>query len=164
LAKEGVGSSSQPALEKFYGPAFYLRKDTKDVTEARKKLRNCILSEAPYHVAYTREEILTNMVAPTPWLQALPAAYHPGRGADVIALLRPYWNTKASEPVQHETPYPYDSWVPLAFWGPGMKATKISRQTAVTSLAPTLSQILKTKRPAGAFAPLLSEVLDYTRK
>jgi hypothetical protein len=140
---------------------FYLAPETKDKLGARQKVKECVVKETGVWSAFTRDEILSNQVPNTPWLKNLTSSYNPGRGSDVIGILKPYWNSHGGEPIGHETPYDYDSWVPLVVWWQGIPHKEIHRRVEITSIAPTLARILKTRRPNGATSDYLTEVLDF---
>ena len=128
--------------------------------QARGTLKTCLESLPGVWRAYTKDEILEGKIPNTPWLQYLPSAFHPARGADAVIIFDPYWNSSKIEPINHETSYDYDSWVPLAFWWPGIKKMQVHHRVHLTSLAPTLARILETRRPSGAMDDYLTEVLD----
>lgn len=144
-----------------YSLNLYLAADTKDKEGARKKVKACLnaMTDSVWQ-AFTRDEIMTNQLPQTPWLKNLAGSYNPMRGSDVVGVLNPYWNSEDNRLVNHETPYDYDSWVPLALWWPGIHKHLIHRRVEVTSLAPTLARILNTRRPSGATSEYLTEVLD----
>lgn len=139
----------------------YLADTVKDKRLAREKAKEC-LNEMEHSVwqAFTREDILSGRIPNAPWLKNLAASYYPARGADVVGVLLPYWNSHGSSELSHETPYDYDSWVPLALWWPNAHKKMIHRRVEVLSLAPTLTRLLNARRPSGATAEFLTEVLD----
>ncbi|MDZ4675991.1 MAG: alkaline phosphatase family protein [Oligoflexia bacterium] len=159
LNLSGVGSVG------FLGTSSIHLSDTvkqEDLVDARKKAKQCLIADGSIWSAFTRDEILSNQYPQVPWLKSLAKSYNPARGPDVVGVLNPYWNSSDDNTISHETSYDYDSWVPLAVWWPGVKPRKIHRRVDITSLAPTLSRILETRRPSGATYELLTEVLDAT--
>ncbi|MCC6278128.1 MAG: alkaline phosphatase family protein [Oligoflexia bacterium] len=139
----------------------YIKNLKGDAVAKRLKAKECLKkSGPPYWHVMTKEEVLENRLPQVPWLQNLATSWHPTLGPDVIGVLHPYWNSDDEEVQNHETPYSYDSWVPLSFWGTGVPAKKIYRKVAVTSLAPTLTTLLKIRRPSGAQGPLLEEIVS----
>lgn len=161
LLQKGFGSKKRPALAGFYSMNYYLDGRLKKRERARKALKKCVLSELPKVLwrAYTREEILSGSYPRVSWLKNLTSSYPPRRGADVVGVLRPQWASTQKNIANHETPYAYDSWVPLIFWWPGIDEKKIYDKVSVNSLAPTLSYILKTRRPSGSTKGYLPQVL-----
>ncbi len=157
--KESGVSASQPFI-RTYSLNYFLTDQVTDKKSGREKLKQCLIKSESIWNAYTRDEIMEGRIPQTPWLKRLPTTYHPKRGADVIGVLAPYWNSSSAATVNHETPYDYDSWVPLVVWWKGIPKKIVHKRVAVTSLAPTLARILQTRRPSGATAELLTEVLD----
>ncbi|MCH6548135.1 MAG: hypothetical protein IH798_06785 [Gemmatimonadetes bacterium] len=47
----------------------------------------------------------------------------------------------------HETPYVYDSHVPVLFWGPMITAGWYDRRIATVDIAPTIAALLGIKTP-----------------
>jgi hypothetical protein len=150
---------SRQLVEYKLGMNFYMANDIDNPKAGREKLRECLLKEEGVLAAYTREQIMSGAFPATPWTKNLATYYFPSRGPDAIAILRPYWNTKNEDTLLHETPWAYDSWVPLAFYGPGIKAQKVARRVSVLNLAPTLSILLNSKRPSGSMDDLLPELI-----
>ena len=156
LKKDGIKAYSTSTMN------VYLDADTKDKVVARQKVKECLTSKSDsVWYSFTREEILSHQVPAVPWLRSLESSYNPARGADVIGVLNPYWISSDKDKLNHETPYDYDSWVPLGFWWAGVPKKHIHRRVEVTSIAPTLARILLTRRPSGAEGEYLTEVLDY---
>jgi len=134
-----------------------------NVEERKKKLEQvkvCFQKQEGVWGAFTRDEILENHIPQVPWLKYLQGSYNPERGADVVGVLKPYWNSDRDDLVSHETPYDYDSWVPLAFWWKDIKPRTLHERVLVTQLAPTLSRLLRTRRPNGATEGVLREILE----
>ena len=161
LVKAGVKSKDDKPLADFTSMSLFLADSIKDKKQARIKAKECQNNASePIWQAFTRDEIMSNQIPQTPWLKNLVSSYNPARGADVIGVLKPYWNSSDHAIINHETPYDYDSWVPLAIWYNGIKKQQVHRRADILSLAPTLSRILQTRRPSGATSEYLTEVLD----
>ena len=59
----------------------------------------------------------------------------------------------------HGSPWGYDSYVPIIFAGMGIPAQPIGRMVETIDIAPTLSLLVGTKPPTGAFGAPLAEVI-----
>ena len=59
----------------------------------------------------------------------------------------------------HGSPYSYDTFVPVVFYGPGIEAGVVGRNIDPASVAPTLAVLLHIKPPSGNAASVLPEVL-----
>jgi arylsulfatase A-like enzyme len=87
-------------------------------------------------------------------------SYYPGRGGDLIYLLRPDWIV-SDEPTgtTHGSGWRYDQDVPLLWYGRGVVAGTYRDTVAVADLAPTLSALLGLPAPSGAQGRVLNEML-----
>jgi hypothetical protein len=87
-------------------------------------------------------------------------SYYPGRGGDLIYLLRPNWIV-ADEPTgtTHGSGWRYDQEVPVLWYGRGVLPGTYRDTVSVADLAPTLSRLLSLPAPAGAQGKVLNEML-----
>jgi len=74
--------------------------------------------------------------------------FSPQRSGDVIITFYPGWVEKVNDYVtNHNSPYEYDSHVPLLWWGWSIDRAMITRKVNMTDIAPTLSSLLKVPYP-----------------
>ncbi|OFY67052.1 MAG: hypothetical protein A2V64_13685 [Bacteroidetes bacterium RBG_13_43_22] len=74
--------------------------------------------------------------------------FSPQRSGDVIISFHPGWVEKVNDKVtNHNSPYDYDSHVPLVWWGWSIDRAVVSRKVNMTDIAPTLSSLLKVPYP-----------------
>jgi predicted AlkP superfamily pyrophosphatase or phosphodiesterase len=74
--------------------------------------------------------------------------FSPQRSGDVIIIFYPGWVEKADNYVtNHNSPYEYDSHVPLIWYGWSVDRAVIPREVNMTDIAPTLSSLLKVPFP-----------------
>ena len=59
----------------------------------------------------------------------------------------------------HETPYRYDTHVPLVFWGPGIPAGRYDRRVQTVDIAPTVAALLGVEAPDDLDGVVLQEVV-----
>ena len=87
--------------------------------------------------------------------------FHPERSGDIYVVQSPYsfLLDPGAISVMHGSPWRYDTHVPILFAGPGIEASRVSRQVATVDVAVTLSEIFGTTMPSGASGRVLSEVL-----
>jgi hypothetical protein len=74
--------------------------------------------------------------------------FHPQRSGNVMPIFKPYhFLSKYTTGTTHGSPHPYDTHVPLVFFGgsinPGQRSEKVSPQLAAVTLAATVGQKLK---------------------
>lgn len=74
--------------------------------------------------------------------------FSPQRSGDVIVALNPGWVEKQSDYVtNHNSPYEYDTHVPLIWYGWTMNRATVMRQVNMTDIAATLSTLCKVPYP-----------------
>jgi predicted AlkP superfamily pyrophosphatase or phosphodiesterase len=74
--------------------------------------------------------------------------FNPQRSGDVIVTLNPGWVEKEGDYVtNHNSPYEYDSHVPLIWYGWTVNRSVVTRQVNMTDIAATLSSLCKIPYP-----------------
>jgi arylsulfatase A-like enzyme len=115
------------------------------------------------HVArvYTREQLLNSHVPADTLSRRILQSYHAHRSGDLEIVLNPFWIRQKSG-TTHGTPYPYDSHIPLIFFGNGIRPGRYAGAVALNDVAPTLATRLGISLPSGSDGRALSEVLVAT--
>jgi predicted AlkP superfamily pyrophosphatase or phosphodiesterase len=90
----------------------------------------------------------------------LQMGYNHKASGDVLLVLEPAWLAGGRRGTTHGSGYNYDTHVPIAFYGWGIKPGKSSTYTSITDIAPTLSILLKTRMPNGTTGQPIKEILD----
>jgi type I phosphodiesterase/nucleotide pyrophosphatase len=86
-------------------------------------------------------------------------SFYPGRSGNVYYQLLPYViPQKRPEGTSHGTIWPYDTDVPLLWFGTGIIPGEYG-QAAVADIAPTLSALLGIAKPPGSEGRVLNEIL-----
>ena len=120
-----------------------------------------LLAEPAIAVAFTRAELLANTPpsasADGALFRALQQSWHPDVSGDVqYALKRNWMFSSATSVATHGSPYDYDTHVPLLVYGPKWyRPGQIDMRVEITSIAPTLAQLLAVARPEAANAAVL---------
>ena len=116
-----------------------------------------LLAEPAMAAAYTRAELLANAPSDTLLFKPLRQSWHPDVSGDVQYALKPNWMfASATSMATHGSPYDYDSHVPLLVYGPAWYAPgRVDSRVDITSIAPTLAQLLGVARPEAAAAAVL---------
>ena len=74
--------------------------------------------------------------------------FSPQRSGDVIVILNPGWVEKVNDFVtNYNSPYEYDSHVPLIWYGWTVNRATVTRQVNITDIAATLSTLCKIPYP-----------------
>lgn len=86
--------------------------------------------------------------------------FNPQRSGDVIVTLNPGWIEKEGEQVtNHNSPYEYDSHVPLIWFGWSVNRSTVTRKVNLTDIAATLSSLCKVPYPNACSGEPLVELL-----
>ncbi len=87
--------------------------------------------------------------------------YHPKRSGDIAFVLEPNWiEFDKPQGTDHGGPYPYDTHVPILFFGKGIKKGSSAQLHSITDIAPTLAVLLKVKFPNGCTGQPIAELFN----
>jgi predicted AlkP superfamily pyrophosphatase or phosphodiesterase len=84
--------------------------------------------------------------------------YYPRRSGDLQIFLQPGWIDGSPTGTTHSAWNPYDSHIPLLFYGWGIKPGKTNRETYMTDIAPTIAALLRIQMPSGSIGHVIEEV------
>lgn len=91
--------------------------------------------------------------------EMLVNGYYPRRSGDVQIILKPGFIEGGATGTTHGLWYPYDSHIPLLWYGWGIKKGKTNRETYMTDIAPTLAALLHIQMPSGSVGKVMEEVI-----
>ncbi len=81
-------------------------------------------------------------------LKRIINSYNPRRSGDVIITFNPGWVESSIDNVtNHNSPYEYDSHVPLIWYGWSVDRASVTRKVNLTDIAPTLSTLIRVPYP-----------------
>ncbi|MES1198183.1 MAG: alkaline phosphatase PafA [Chitinophagaceae bacterium] len=90
----------------------------------------------------------------------LANGYYPRRSGDIQVILQPqYIDGFISSGTTHGLWNPYDTHIPLLWYGWGIKAGKTNREVYMTDIAPTIAAILHIQMPSGSIGSVIEEVM-----
>ncbi len=75
-------------------------------------------------------------------------SYNPKRSGDIMISLSPGWIEDMTNVVAHNSGYTYDTHIPLVWYGWKVRRQTIYDEINITNIAPTISMILNTPKPA----------------
>jgi predicted AlkP superfamily pyrophosphatase or phosphodiesterase len=132
-----------------------------DRLAVQEEARTLLLKEDGVAVVYTRDELEGNTKAGAPFFDQMRKSWNRERSGDLQLALKPYWMFTSSTAVAtHGSPHPYDTNVPILFYGPQwVKAGMVSERVEVSGIAPTLARILQIPPPSaseGKVLPILA--------
>lgn len=155
------------AVEKKYGikhaitgfKPTYFTSDQKEphVLDAIKEL---LEKQTGIRKVWTLQDLERSSYFPGQREYAYKSQVYPGRVGDLMCMPQPYCQlTGHSKGTSHQTPYEYDTHVPLVLYQAGRLEKKvITNKVFITQLAPTLAEIMGISRPATAMEPILPGV------
>lgn len=112
---------------------------------------------------FTSSQLMSGQVPPTAVARAAAATNHTRRGPDLVIVPKPYWYLSREmhqHAAMHGTPYPYDTHVPLFFYGSGIRAGRHSQHVQVTDVAPSISMFLRVPAPTSSDGAALLDFDD----
>jgi hypothetical protein len=126
--------------------------NNKDLNAVAEDVRLLLLDEPGVAAAYTRAQLESGSAAGQPFFEQMRRGWHRELSGDVEFVLRPWWMMSSSSAgTTHGSPHPYDTHVPVAFYGPAwVKAGRRDERVEVVDIAPTLAAVLGVRPPAAS--------------
>lgn len=91
---------------------------------------------------------------------ALANGYYPSRSGDIQLLFDPQWiEGFMGRGTTHGVWNPYDTHIPLIWYGWNIQAGKTNRETYMTDIAPTVAALLHIQMPSGSIGHVIQEVI-----
>lgn len=113
------------------------------------------------HYVIDMEHIATNIPVPQIIKQMAVNGYVHGRSGDILLLLKPSWLDAYSRTgTTHGTWNPYDTHIPLLWYGNGIKQGESLRHMEMTDIAATLATLLNIQMPNGCIGKPIVEVIE----
>lgn len=160
-------------IETYYHPYLYLnpsaiRKAGLDQAEVEQAICEELMKFDGVHLAVSSTALSRGELPQAPVIDAVLKNYHPGRSGDIYLVFDPQRFINDFDGLivacTHGSPWPYDTFVPIMFAGPGIAAQHVDRTVNTVGIAPTLAKLLETKPPSGATSDPFPEVLTGTRR
>jgi predicted AlkP superfamily pyrophosphatase or phosphodiesterase len=157
---------SADLVSTFVNPALYLdelkiRELGLELAQVEAAVVELVASQPGFGRAFSRSAALAGQLDGDEFGKRVAASMHPERSGHVYLVPRKHW-LLVSDPhelaAMHGTPWPYDSHVPIVFWGAGVKAQRSWRRVDPRDIAPTLARVLGVPAPAGSSGTDMSEV------
>ncbi len=154
----------------FQMPQFYYNSlVTKDIDQAtlkaiNKELKSFLHDTPGVKNVWTDHDLDTFSFDPI--REEIPFYYknqrYPNRSGNLFVQLQPYTlMSKYKKGTTHESPYNYDTHVPLVIYQPGVhENVSVVQKVYATQLANTLAQMLDIRKPPASTTQVLPEVFD----
>ena len=102
---------------------------------------------------------LTAQPMPAMVKERLANGWHPKRSGDIQIMFSPGWIDGGATGTTHGLWNPYDSHIPLLWYGWGIKPGKSNDEVYMTDIAPTIAALLRIQMPSGCIGkPILAVV------
>ncbi|MCW5907363.1 MAG: alkaline phosphatase family protein [Chitinophagales bacterium] len=84
--------------------------------------------------------------------------YHPKRSGDFQIVYNPAWLEGFTKGTTHGSPYPYDTHIPLTWFGWKVKAGQTTNEVYMTDIAPTIAALLQIQEPNGNIGKVIQGI------
>ena len=112
-----------------------------------------------FESAYSKEQLASGEVAPSPQGRMFANSYSPYGGWWVMGLPPPF-TLSVKDVADHGVAYSYDQHIPLAFYGAPFKPGVYRDQVEPIDLAPTLAVLLGINKPTSSTGHVLTQALS----
>jgi predicted AlkP superfamily pyrophosphatase or phosphodiesterase len=99
----------------------------------------------------------TNVPLPEQVKKRVVNGYYPSRTGDIQFFFKPGWMSGSGNGTTHGSWNPYDSHIPLVWYGWKVKPGKLYRETYMTDVAATIAAMLKIQMPSGCIGTVIDE-------
>ncbi len=117
-----------------------------------------LLKQKAYILNVFETEKLALATIPEPQKTMMANGYNPKRSGDIQFTFKPGYFDGSPKGTTHGLWNPYDSHIPLLFFGWGIQHGSTSRETYMTDIAATLAAILKIQMPNGCVGKVITEI------
>ena len=135
-----------------------LKNEGKDVN-AVKNIITESLKTYPFIINAFETEKLNSTTLGEPIKTMLANGFTPTRSGDIQFIVKPGYFDGGLKGTTHGLWNPYDSHIPLLFYGWNIKPGKTNRETYMTDISPTLAALLHIQMPSGSVGKVLGEVI-----
>lgn len=102
---------------------------------------------------------INNASIAQPQKERMINGYAVQRSGDIQFMAKPGYFDYIPKGVSHGAWNPYDSHIPLLFFGWNVKHGKTNRETYMTDIAPTIAAMLQIQMPSGSIGKVLEEMV-----
>lgn len=163
LEKFSIATYGVNLVSNYSNYNIYLNRDlvkTKglELSAVKQAFKTFILELPHIKRVYTDEEILASSGGDY-YLNFIFKGFDPKQNGDLVLVQKTGYMEYNETGTTHGTPNSYDTNVPLLFYGWHVPKGESYKKVYITSIAPTLSKMLKITFPNGTEAEVLEELL-----
>jgi hypothetical protein len=130
-----------------------------DLVKVKQSFKNYLMAQEHVKRVYTEEEIVADNGNDF-HLHCIARGYDPTESGDLVVIDKPGYIEYGATGTTHGTTYPYDTHVPLIFFGWNIKSGETHDRKVITAIAPTIAQKININFPNGTEAEVLTEILN----
>jgi predicted AlkP superfamily pyrophosphatase or phosphodiesterase len=123
-----------------------------------KTIINFLQKQEAIAQAFEINEIMETPL-PTKIKDMLVNGFYPSRSGDIQIILKSGYIDGGKTGTTHGLWAPYDSHIPMVFYGWGVKHGHTNKETYMTDIAPTIAALLHIQMPSGCVGQVVEEVI-----
>jgi len=131
------------------------------------KLEEGSIKKVITHYLLKKEIVLNVIDKPSASTATIPSkiremvvnGYNPQRSGDLQLIMKSGVMDAGKTGMSHGVWNPYDSHIPLLFYGWGIKKGNLTRETYMTDISATIAALLHIQMPSGSIGKVISEVI-----
>ena len=160
LCRDKFGADS--LIKKVYDYQLYLNNATVNAAAVdRKALKRFIVEKLKtipeVWNAYDVDDF-AQVILPPVVREKIANSYYFRRSGDIQYFYKAQYTDYTDSGIEHGAWYPYDSHIPLVWFGWNIKPGKLNRETYMTDIAPTIAAMLQIQMPNGCVGKVITEV------
>ena len=161
LCKEKYGVDA--VVKKVYDFQLYLNNKIVDAAglnrrELKKFMVDYLKSNPAVWNAYDVDDF-AQVSLPAVIREKISNSYYFRRSGDIQYFYKPQYTDYTTDGLEHGVWNPYDSHIPLIFYGWNIKQGKLYREISMTDIAATLAAMLQIQMPNGCIGKVITEVM-----
>ena len=129
-----------------------------ELSKVKQAFSAYLMTQPQVKRVYSEEEILSS-TGNDYFLNFIAKGYDPNQNGDLVILDKPGYIEYGATGTSHGTAYPYDTHVPMLFYGWKIPHGESFAKKVITQIAPTLALKLKVTMPNGTEGEVLEEIL-----
>jgi predicted AlkP superfamily pyrophosphatase or phosphodiesterase len=158
-------TESKQWIENFSNQQFYLvRDDSMDSDKVRKIINHYALLYPGVRSVISLTDF-TECLDDPQICNAIRKGVMPGRSGDLYVNVHPGWISELYllGGTTHGSAYPYDTHVPIIFFGGRISPGNNYQRVWIEDIAPTVSALLKISRPSGSTGVIIEDLLNGSK-
>jgi predicted AlkP superfamily pyrophosphatase or phosphodiesterase len=135
-----------------------IEREGKDIVVVKQAIMN-LIQEKPFVLSVFEMAKAQTTTLPEPVKTRVINSYNTKRSGDIQFIIKANYFDGGATGTTHGLWNPYDSHIPLLWYGWGIKPGKTNRETYMTDIAATLASLLKIQMPNGCVGKVIAEVI-----